>query len=155
MADDPTVGKNTVQQNGGSGGRAPDANVIRVLENGPLDVTGDIHIADDEPRNRARLCRCGGSENKPFCDDSHRINGFIATGEPPTEESGPLEAHNGKLQITPFPNGPLGIAGPVEICSGTGHTLNRTTRIALCRCGHSKSKPYCDGSHRRVGFTTE
>jgi CDGSH-type Zn-finger protein/uncharacterized Fe-S cluster protein YjdI len=143
------------RHDGGAAEQAPDVNVIRVLENGPLAVRADIHIQGQEPRTRATLCRCGKSNNKPFCDGTHRETDFTATGEPAAEESEPLEARNGTLEITPFPNGPLGLSGPVEICSGTGRTLNRVTKTALCRCGNSKHKPFCDGSHRVVGFTTD
>jgi CDGSH-type Zn-finger protein len=126
-----------------------------VLENGPLTVFADLHIAGQEPTTRATLCRCGDSKNKPFCDGSHKGAGFTATGEPATEDSEPLETRDGRFEITPYPNGPLGFAGNVEICAGTGRTLNRTTKGALCRCGHSQNKPYCDGSHKAAGFTTE
>jgi len=143
------------RHDGGDAERAPDVNVIRVLENGPLAVTADLHIEGQEPRKRAALCRCGASKNKPFCDGTHEKAGFTATGELPTEDSAPLEARNGKLEITPFPNGPLGFAGNVEFIAGTGRTLNRLTKGALCRCGHSETKPYCDGSHKAAGFTTE
>lgn len=46
-------------------------------------------------------------------------------------------------------------AGNLEICTGTGRTVNRGTKTTLCRCGQSAKKPYCDGTHRKVGFTTE
>jgi CDGSH-type Zn-finger protein len=54
---------------------------IAVEENGPVWVRGKIPVvaADGTPyevRNRQTLCRCGGSGNKPFCDGSHRTNGF-------------------------------------------------------------------------------
>jgi CDGSH-type Zn-finger protein/uncharacterized Fe-S cluster protein YjdI len=146
----------TYQRNdGGESERVPDVNVIRVLENGPLAITADLRIAGQDPRTRATLCRCGDSKNKPFCDGTHKDAGFTTTGEPATEESEPLEARDGPLEITPFPNGPLGFSGNVEICAGTGRTINRTTKGALCRCGHSQNKPYCDGSHKAAGFTTE
>jgi len=141
------------RHDGGDAERAPDVNTIRVLENGPLAVHADLHIEGQEPRMRATLCRCGASKTKPFCDGSHKEAGFEATGEPPTEESAPLEVRNGVVEITPFKNGPLGVAGNVEICSGTGRTLTRTKNTALCRCGHSDNKPYCDGTHKKVGFT--
>jgi len=140
---------------GGPAERKPEINVIRVLENGPLAVHADLRIQGHEPTTRATLCRCGASKNKPYCDGSHTTTGFAATGEPATEASEALEARGGRLEVTPFPNGPLGIAGNVEICAGTGRTLNRTTRSALCRCGHSQNKPYCDGSHNAAGFTTD
>lgn len=134
--------------------RAPDVNVIRVLENGPLMVAADLRIEGHEPRIRATLCRCGDSKNKPFCDGRHKASNFTATGEPLTEDSEPLEVRDGPLEITPFPDGPLGVSGNVEICAGTGRTLKRVKKTALCRCGASKNKPYCDGSHRKIGFTT-
>jgi uncharacterized Fe-S cluster protein YjdI len=50
---------------------------------GPLLVTGGIRIVDAEGKllyegERAALCRCGGSSNKPFCDGTHKTNGFRA-----------------------------------------------------------------------------
>jgi CDGSH-type Zn-finger protein len=101
---------------------------------------------------RVTLCRCGKSANKPFCDNSHRAAGFAATGEPATVDSDPLEARDGPLVITPLVDGPLQINGALEICSGTGRTLNRVENARLCRCGASGAKPFCDGSHARVGF---
>jgi CDGSH-type Zn-finger protein len=54
---------------------------ILVARDGPLWVRGGVPVvaADGEVyevRNRQTLCRCGGSQNKPFCDGSHRTNGF-------------------------------------------------------------------------------
>ena len=43
--------------------------------------------------------------------------------------------------------------GPLEIVSGTGRTLNKVEETYLCRCGASKNKPYCDGSHKAMSFT--
>ncbi len=54
--------------------------------------------------------------------------------------------------MTPLENGPLLVTGNLEIVSGTGRTINRVRKTALCRCGQSANKPYCDGSHTRVGF---
>jgi CDGSH-type Zn-finger protein len=38
------------------------------------------------------------------------------------------------------------------ICTGPGRTIDRVTKAALCRCGQSSNKSFCDGSHTRVGF---
>lgn len=43
----------------------------------------------------------------------------------------------------------------MELVSGTGRTLNRVTDAWLCRCGHSANKPYCDGTHAKIGFVAE
>ncbi len=69
-------------------------------------------------------------------------------------ESAALAARGGVLKVTPLTNGPLQIEGNLEICAGTGRTLNRVTETRLCRCGHSSNKPYCDGTHIKVGFVT-
>ena len=52
-------------------------------------------------------------------------------------------------------NGRWRVTGNLEVVSGTGRTVNRGARMFLCRCGQSGNKPYCDGSHERVGFVAE
>jgi CDGSH-type Zn-finger protein/uncharacterized Fe-S cluster protein YjdI len=58
---------------------------ITPLENGPLRVEGSVELCAGTGRTvsrlqAARLCRCGGSSNKPFCDGTHAKNGFVAPG---------------------------------------------------------------------------
>ena len=57
-------------------------------------------------------------------------------------------------KITINNNGPIRIEGEFTISDAAGQTfgLGGRTAIGLCRCGHSENKPFCDGSHRRVGF---
>ncbi|MBS2016357.1 MAG: CDGSH iron-sulfur domain-containing protein [Deltaproteobacteria bacterium] len=140
---------------GGANESAPLVNVARVRENGPIALHAEIHIEGAAPRHRATLCRCGASKQKPYCDGSHVAAGFQASGEPATAESTALEARGGKVTVKPAKNGPLLVEGNLEICSGTGRTVNRVTKTALCRCGQSSRKPYCDGTHTKVGFTAE
>ncbi|MDH5208929.1 MAG: CDGSH iron-sulfur domain-containing protein [Burkholderiaceae bacterium] len=142
------------RHDGGPQESAPAVNVIRVRENGPYAV----HAQAELPAGtefRATLCRCGQSKRKPYCDGSHAAAGFAATGEPATLPSEPLAVRGGALTITPVPNGPLKLSGNVEICSGTGRTVSRTQSARLCRCGASGTKPFCDGSHARIGFRSE
>jgi CDGSH-type Zn-finger protein/uncharacterized Fe-S cluster protein YjdI len=140
---------------GGKDESAPLVNLARIREHGPIAFHADLEIEGKTAAFRATLCRCGASKNKPYCDSSHVAAGFSATGEPPIIESQPLGARNGKVTVTPAKNGPLLVQGNLEIVSGTGHTVNRVTKTALCRCGQSSKKPYCDGTHAKVGFTTE
>ncbi|MBK7794587.1 MAG: CDGSH iron-sulfur domain-containing protein [Betaproteobacteria bacterium] len=132
---------------------APAVNVVRVRENGPYAVHARVELAG--AGLRAALCRCGWSRGKPYCDGSHGAARFTATGEPATQPSEPLTERGGPLTITPVENGPLQLDGNVEICSGTGRTLLRTRSTRLCRCGGSGSKPFCDGSHARIGFRSD
>lgn len=135
---------------------APVVNTVRVRENGPLAIEAELQVRSIPQQSpRATLCRCGQSQNKPFCDGSHTAAGFTASGEPPTTAFESLAARNGVVDVQPLPNGPLRVTGNLEIVSGTGRTCNKVTETYLCRCGQSKNKPYCDGSHKAAGFTAE
>ena len=61
------------------------------------------------------------------------------------------------MKVTVTNNGPLRLEGEFAICdiSGKEFGLAGRTAISLCRCGHSENKPFCDGSHKRVGFQSE
>lgn len=133
----------------------PVVNTVRVRENGPLAFHAALTVAGQDVGYRATLCRCGSSQNKPFCDGSHTAAGFTATGEPASTPSEPLAARAGALDVAPQRNGPLHVSGNLEVVSGTGRTVNRVTDAWLCRCGHSQNKPYCDGSHAKAGFQAD
>jgi len=133
---------------------APMVNTVRVRENGPLAFRGPVTIDGSDQGLRVTLCRCGASKNKPHCDGSHAQAGFVATGEPPIIESAALAHRDGPLTIEPTPDGPLHITGNLEVITGTGKTVKKVTECSLCRCGQSKNKPYCDGSHRSLGRWT-
>ena len=148
----PSGAIQVTRRDGGAPEPLPLVNTITVRENGPLAVCAPMEIGGEAAGTRAPLCRCGASNNKPYCYGSHVGAGFLATGEPATKTSEPLAARDGALKITPYPNGPLGVSGAVEILSGTGRTIERTRATALCRCGGSKNKPYCDGTHKTIGF---
>ena len=140
------------RQDGGANEQPPLVNVVRVRENGPLAFHAPLVVGGAGIGMRATLCRCGASKNKPYCDSSHVAAGFSASGEPAPAESAPLSPRNGTLNIAPLPNGPLRVTGTLEVVSGTGHTVLKATETYFCRCGASAKKPYCDGSHARVGF---
>lgn len=139
---------------GGPQEPAPPVNTAHIRENGPLALHAPLVLRGVNIGYRATLCRCGRSGNKPFCDGSH--NGqFSASGEPATGEVAPLAVRDGALRIEPQPNGPLEVSGNLEICAGTGRTVARITEARLCRCGGSRNKPFCDGSHLSNGFTAD
>ena len=57
------------------------------------------------------------------------------------------------VTITPTENGPYEVVGDVRIISPDGTVLRETAKAYLCRCGHSQNKPFCDSSHRRIGWS--
>ena len=170
------------------------------------------------------LCRCGGSSNKPYCDGTHRNNGFsdarltdgsldrrqnytgqritihdnrgicahagICTdnletvfrmGQEPwidadgasaediirvieTCPSGALsysidnEEHRDldrEARIKVLKDGPYAVSGSIELIDQPRGEGASTEHYTLCRCGASKNKPFCDGSHWNVGFTDD
>lgn len=138
---------------------APAENTVTVAYNGPLYARGELAIEGapgDMPgvRFRAALCRCGQSANKPFCDNTHIEIGFQDYGS--VGERGPgLTAKGGPLTIKPIPNGPLVVNGSLSIRAASGRLAWEGDQTALCRCGGSKNKPFCDGTHRTIEFKTE
>lgn len=130
-------------------------NTARLRENGPYAIAAELTVVGHGAMTRATLCRCGQSKNKPFCDGAHNAAQFRATGEPETRESKPLDVRGGALEVRPLPDGPLQVSGPLEICCNTGRTVDRITGARLCRCGGSSTKPFCDGTHAKIGFKSE
>jgi len=63
----------------------PPVNLIQVRENGPLALRGALSIDGEAIDYRATLCRCGQSQNKPFCDGQHAAIGFQAGPTASTE----------------------------------------------------------------------
>jgi CDGSH-type Zn-finger protein/ferredoxin len=201
---------------------------IACLPNGPYQLVdeagaGTLRRASGEtlPAARASLCRCGGSKKKPFCDGTHKTNGFsdrnladpkknrrqayagkgitifdnralcahagFCTDElasvfrhhdnpwivPDAAETAKVidvirKCPSGALSyavdgaeaappqrapmVTVTDNGPYAVTGGVELLGvkmGEGASSERYT---LCRCGASKNKPFCDGSHWDAGF---
>lgn len=213
---------------------------ITISRNGPYLVTGDIPVAEQHIEINAagesiewregksfpheatfKLCRCGQSKNKPFCDASHKQSGFdgaeTASREPfdqlatlqegptlslkdaeslcafarfcdpagqvwglvdQTNEEGPriqflheaghcpggrlvaVENESGADMEPRLPqsiglivdtrakvNGPIWVRGGIPVIGADGYAYEVRNRVALCRCGRSSNKPYCDGSH--------
>ena len=146
------------RNDGGAAESIPGQNSISPEVDGPLYVKGNIRIQTavgelDYRDTRLALCRCGASENKPYCDRSHlriefRDEGKIEAKEVKTESEG----EPGLLTITTVPNGPLRLRGSFEIISADGQAQFRGTKAILCRCGKSGSKPFCDSTHKKIGF---
>ena len=58
--------------------------------------------------------------------------------------------------ITACTDGPLLVRGEVQLVSASGEPIEQTrATVALCRCGISTIKPFCDGTHKLVGFKTD
>jgi CDGSH-type Zn-finger protein len=132
-------------------------NVIVVQAGGPYYCRGRIELlaADGtlvESVSEIWLCRCGQSRDKPRCDGNHALANFEDTTFSVATRPAPADP-DAVLRIRARPNGPLKLEGPCEIHAPDGTVLMRGEETALCRCGHSGKRPFCDGTHRQVGFT--
>ena len=142
----------------GGGAEAPaPRNTVTPEPDGPLWVRGRVEILDGEGATilrdtRVALCRCGGSANKPFCDGSHVIIGFADAGDVFEGGVKPGESAEPALRFTVTPAGPLLAQGPLMVQSADGLVRLSGGQATLCRCGDSRNKPFCDGSHRRNDF---
>lgn len=135
---------------------------------GPYHCTGELHLRAADGTAIAEvdetwLCACGASNDKPYCDCSHVRTEFATTasrrtaatstdafGDPAAPVDDPTHC---ALNIRTRKDGPLKVTGPVEVLAPDGALLLRGEEAALCRCGHSTTKPFCDGTHRTIGFT--
>ncbi len=139
----------------------PEKNILTLVEDGPVYLKGNLQIKnlDGEviaEETRAAFCRCGKSSNKPFCDNSHIEAEFKAGTEynperlllEETDETG------GELSVTIFPNAPFVIEGKYSL-NGSDKTISTQKKMSFCRCGASSNKPFCDGSHKEVGFKAD
>lgn len=219
-------------------GTEPDGFHIQVWENGPYVVSGGVPLTRKsivyselhepltwrkdamlEADGTYRLCRCGQSSHKPFCDGTHEKAHFDGTETAPTEPSasrarrlagtnitmtddGKLCMHGGfcgnkvdkvwqmldrsddtrvrfalmqmvercpsgrlgyeidgvavepdlPQQVAVTKDGPLWVTGGVTVTMSDGRQLETRNRVTLCRCGQSRLKPLCDGSHRDAKF---
>lgn len=134
-------------------------NTIMVRPDGPLICGSETQLTVEDAEGiilaqekELALCRCGGSANKPFCDGSHKKNGFQAGQEFTDERGEDIVGRGGPLVITVKTNAMLSIKGPVTIFSRNGVSVTTRSKGALCRCGASANKPFCDASHKQCGF---
>jgi len=70
-------------------------------------------------------------------------------------DGGPSERTPDRNTLTVSADGPLFVKGDLDIGNEAGKPILKETRVALCRCGHSRNKPLCDGSHREVEFAAD
>ena len=114
---------------------------------GAITLCGTDGEVVDDGETRLALCRCGATGNAPYCDNSHRAVGFKDKPSETRDGSLPDGVTGGRVQ--PNDPGPFVISGAVRVTTAAGTVLAESDEVALCHCGRSGSKPFCDGSHNR------
>jgi len=129
-------------------------NTVYVRVNGPLIIKGDVVVQDVDgtvllEENEAYLCRCGLSNNKPFCDGEHKRCAFTDPAMFKDEKGETLVIDESqKLVISVRPHAMLIVKGPMTIQNEDASSITTRNKAALCCCGLSKNKPFCDVSHK-------
>jgi CDGSH-type Zn-finger protein len=126
---------------------------VQVAADGPLYLRGRITVQREDGApivtdTRIALCRCGMSDNKPFCDGSHR-QGFQDAGLLADQEC-PAAAEAGPITVIVSERGPYRIIDSCALQSADGSETRMCGKAALCRCGASQHKPFCDGAHQQL-----
>lgn len=136
----------------------PPSNTLTITNNGPIYLQGDLHVVNAEgetllKETRMAMCRCGKSSNKPFCDNSH-IEADFQCGtsyNPERLELEPATKHGGELIVKLITNGAFVVDG-TYVVQGDEAKTETSKRMSYCRCGHSSNPPFCDSTHRSIGF---
>jgi len=130
------------------------SNETLVSSGGPLKMTGNITLIHENGNvthaNYLTLCRCGASKNKPFCDDQHLDIEFFDNGAIPQLSDWMSVARPQTITVTCVKNGPLKFRGYLRVYNKKGQECI-TISGALCRCGKSSKKPFCDNKQGCAG----
>jgi CDGSH-type Zn-finger protein len=125
------------------------ANELLVTTGGPLKMTGNITLIHEdgtvENSNALTLCRCGASKHKPYCDDQHLEIEFFDSGAVSQLSDWMPVTRPQTVTVTAVKNGPLKFRGYLRIYNKRGQECI-TMNGALCRCGKSSKKPFCDSN---------
>lgn len=135
----------------------------RVYANDAIEVQWEPRLCIHTGNCWRHLGEVFNADARPWINvdaaDPERIAQIIATC--PTGalhfrrlDGGPQEEPEEPTTVNPRPNGPLFVRGRVRIVDADGNLIREDTRLALCRCGASGNKPFCDGTHRAIGFQT-
>ncbi|MBD3617270.1 MAG: CDGSH iron-sulfur domain-containing protein [Gracilimonas sp.] len=140
----------------------PGQNIITIEKDGPIYIHGEVVVKDMDENivlkdTRMALCRCGQSKNKPLCDNSHISANFKADTSYNAERLRvePVQGKGGELSVKLIDNAPFVVEGNYDL---VGEATGRETcskKMSFCRCGGSETKPFCDGTHKKIGFVSD
>jgi len=160
----PTGALHYERKDGGEPETVPAVNKAKIARGGPIYLSGRLALLDSNGEKiledtRMALCRCGKSSVKPLCDNSHVADfTFVDKGEIDPSSvniTANKESGDGALYIKTVKNGPVVISGPLTLTSADETVCLEMTRCSICRCGASKNKPFCDGTHEKKGFEAD
>jgi CDGSH-type Zn-finger protein/uncharacterized Fe-S cluster protein YjdI len=121
---------------------APTRRIIEVVNKCPTQALVwkyNHELTEEEKQNQRTLAR---EEENP---------NTVRASEAKVETSSRIKPVNVRI----MKDGPIVVEGSFRIIDANDRELKKTTMTSFCRCGNSGNMPYCDGMHRKVGFTDE
>ncbi len=137
------------------------SDTVRHYSNGAIDITYDAHRCIHAAECTRGLPAVFDSTRRPWIVPSAASADEIANviARCPSgalhfnrRDGGPSETPQEPSTIEPTPGGPYYVRGLVQLRSADGSSVFEDVRMALCRCGQSRNKPFCDNSHFAAGF---
>ncbi len=90
--------------------------------------------------------------NKEMNEEELQANNY-SLSEEITPETLSEEETSKPAKVTIMKDGPIVVEGEFKVVGSDGNELKSMVMTSFCRCGASKSMPFCDGTHRKIGFT--
>jgi CDGSH-type Zn-finger protein len=122
-------------------------NEVLVTSGGPLKMTGNITLIEEDGTithtTNLSLCRCGASNSTPLCDDQHLEIEFLDNGSIGKASDWSPISRPQTVTVKVIPDGPLKFRGYLKVFNRKGQECISMSG-ALCRCGRSTKKPFCD-----------
>lgn len=120
-----------------------------MLDKGTTDEI--IDIVNQCPTDALTYTRVKDSDKKKENPEKNKTETTENKGQPEKESDEP-ETKEAPTRIQIMQNGPAVISGDFSITDIYGTKIAKANNVALCRCGHSSSLPFCDGTHNKIGF---
>lgn len=142
--------------------RSPTPDTTKTYTNGEITVMWKPSVCIHSKVCWTQLIEVFNPKARPWINmagaDTARIAGQVdrcpskALSYFRNEESVRAEDVQAESIVEPIPNGPLLVYGNLRVKGADGQETQKNKVTAFCRCGASSNKPYCDGSHVRIGF---
>ncbi len=139
----------------------PEHKPLQVRASGTIEVTFDPNRCAHEGECLRRAPQVFDLKARPWIQPEHLDADIVAAAieHCPSGaltyrrlDGGRAEAPDPEVTFQVRRNGPVWLRGVVEMFDPEGGAFDVGARAALCRCGESGNKPFCDGSHRAAGF---
>ena len=139
--------------------RSPNASRQKLIEGEGISMTDDGSLCEHAGFCGTRFTNvCAMMESTKYPEVRERARRMISNCPSGRLGFGPGYEHlepQYEPSVATIKDGPLWVRGDIEMEADDGFVFDKLNRKTLCRCGHSSNKPYCDGTHKEIGFEAD